>query len=150
MLRPKQFTPGASQNPLDMVRLLVNCRRTAANYLKKRQLPRPQVNWQQIDALWEEQCTYMPDLRARVPEPPSRIFRSNMYAAFYSDLHGLRNLDQIGVENVLVETDFPHTASTWPNSRDVMREQTEAAGLDDATVEKITRGNARSLFRLDG
>lgn len=54
VLRPKQFTPGASQNPLDMVRLLVNCRRTAANYLKKRQLPRPQVNWHQIDALWAE------------------------------------------------------------------------------------------------
>lgn len=53
-LRPEQLTPGMVTNPVEMVSLLIACRRRAANYLKKRNLPRPQVAWDEVKALWAE------------------------------------------------------------------------------------------------
>lgn len=53
-LRPEQFTAGTPESPVDMVRFLLAARKSAANYLKKRNLPRPAVNWDQIKALWQE------------------------------------------------------------------------------------------------
>ena len=58
-------------------------------------------------------------------------------------------MDDIGVDNVLFETDYPHGDSTWPDCLEVARRQTTAAGLADDVIEKIIRGNARRLFGLD-
>ena len=54
LFRPTQFTPGAPESQLDMMGFLFATRKTAANYLKRRNLPRPSVNWQEIKALWQE------------------------------------------------------------------------------------------------
>ena len=85
----------------------------------------------------------------KLPNPPSSYFASNIYCTFFSDAFGLRSLDDIGVDNVLFETDYPHGDSTWPDCLEVARRQTTAAGLDDEVIEKIIRGNARRLFGLD-
>jgi predicted TIM-barrel fold metal-dependent hydrolase len=84
-----------------------------------------------------------------VPDLPSSYFRSNLHVTFFSDPLGLRLLSDIGVDNVLCETDYPHNDSTWPGSRAYLRKQTIAAGLDGVATEKVARGNARRLFRLD-
>ncbi len=42
-------------------------------------------------------------------------FRKHIYGCFIDDLHGIKNLDVIGVDNVMIETDYPHSDSTWPN-----------------------------------
>ena len=54
LFRPAQFTPGAPASPVDMVRFLFASRQTAANYLQRRNLPRPAVNWHEVKALWKE------------------------------------------------------------------------------------------------
>jgi predicted TIM-barrel fold metal-dependent hydrolase len=86
---------------------------------------------------------------AKVPNLPSSYFRSNLYVTFFSDPLGLRLLGDIGVDNVLCETGYPHNDSTWPESQKYLRKRTQAAGLDAVTTEKVARGNARRLFRLD-
>jgi predicted TIM-barrel fold metal-dependent hydrolase len=73
-------------------------------------------------------------------------FRDHVYGCFLQDKHGIRNIDEIGVNNVMVETDYPHSDSTWPNSRSVARAQ--LAGLDDRDAYKILRGNAERVFRF--
>jgi predicted TIM-barrel fold metal-dependent hydrolase len=61
-------------------------------------------------------------------------------------MHGIRNIDDLGVDNVMVETDYPHSDSTWPNSRAVAK--AHLAGLDDRDAYKILRGNAERVFRF--
>ena len=113
-----------------------------------------QIGWlpyylQRMDEMWEQDRAYMKEQYAAVPDLPSSYFRSNLYVTFFSDQLGLRLLDDLGAENVLCETDYPHNDTTWPTSQDYLRKQTEAVGLDDVTTEKIVRGNALRLFRMD-
>jgi predicted TIM-barrel fold metal-dependent hydrolase len=109
-----------------------------------------QIGWvpyylQRADEVWRHHGSWTGS-RALLPEPPSTYYRSNIYVTFFSDQFGLQNLDAVGVDNVLVETDYPHSDSTWPDSLAYFQKQT--GNLDPDTVEKIARGNARRLFRL--
>jgi len=71
-----------------------------------------------------------------------------MFVSAFNDEYGLANLDWIGADQVLCETDYPHSQTTWPDCLSVLQQQTDRAGLDADTVEKIVRGNAKKLFRL--
>lgn len=51
---PEKVVGEISQNPLAVLRSLFKLRRTAHNYLKKRNLPKPKVAYEEIHALWEE------------------------------------------------------------------------------------------------
>jgi predicted TIM-barrel fold metal-dependent hydrolase len=56
-------------------------------------------------------------------------------------------LDQVGVNNVVFETDYPHSDSTWPESRRAAAEQ--FGHLDPVSIRKIARDNAIELLGLD-
>jgi predicted TIM-barrel fold metal-dependent hydrolase len=73
-------------------------------------------------------------------------FRRHIYGCFIDDPHGVRNLDSIGYDNVMIETDYPHSDSTWPNCLEHAKKQLE--GLTDQNRYKIMRGNAERLFRF--
>ncbi len=81
-----------------------------------------------------------------IVEPPSTYFKRSVYGCFFRDKHGLKSLDEIGVDNVTFETDYPHTDSTWPHTKKVAEEMFE--GLDQETVYKIVRGNAIRMLSL--
>ena len=49
-------------------------------------------------------------------------------------------------DKVMFGYDYPHPASTWPNSQAAIAAQIES--LPAATVGKITRDNARALFGI--
>jgi predicted TIM-barrel fold metal-dependent hydrolase len=44
-------------------------------------------------------------------------------------------------------SDFPHTDSTWPNSRKVI--ERDFAGVPDEVTRKIVYENAAKLYRLE-
>jgi predicted TIM-barrel fold metal-dependent hydrolase len=71
-------------------------------------------------------------------------FRQHIYGCFIDDLGGIRNLDAIGVDNVMIETDYPHSDSTWPHCIEHAQKQLE--GLSPEHRRKIMRGNAERLF----
>ncbi len=51
-LRPQRFVPGAGIGaPMSMVRFLTSSRRNARCYLKKRELSRPRVPWEEIETI---------------------------------------------------------------------------------------------------
>jgi predicted TIM-barrel fold metal-dependent hydrolase len=76
--------------------------------------------------------------------PLEQIFRDHVYGCFIDDVQGVRNLDAIGYDNVMIETDYPHVDSTFPVSWDMAREG--LAGISDENVYKIVQGNARKVF----
>ncbi len=66
---------------------------------------------------------------------------------FFRDQHGLSSLTEVGVDNITFETDYPHTDSTWPNTKEVAEKM--FSGLDAETIHKIVRGNAIRMLSLD-
>ncbi len=99
-----------------------------------------------IDRLWEFNGSYT-GIREVMDNPPSTYFTSNIYVTFFEDRFGVSVIDQIGVDNVMFETDYPHGDSTWPDCQTVAEQETQ--GLSPEDVEKVVRGNARRLFNLD-
>ena len=76
---------------------------------------------------------------------PSDIFRRNMYACMIEEPIGLTYYNDIGVDRILTETDYPHSDSTYPHTQKSCAEV--YAGIPDDVVEAITHGNAERLFR---
>jgi Amidohydrolase len=54
----------------------------------------------------------------------------------------------IRVDNITFETDYPHTDSTWPDTKKVAEEL--MSGLPADAVYKIMRGNAIRMLKLEG
>jgi predicted TIM-barrel fold metal-dependent hydrolase len=75
---------------------------------------------------------------------PSELFKDHVYGCFIHDPVGLKLLDVIGDDNVMIETDFPHVATWYPFSME--RAQESLAGLSDEVRQKILRGNAERVF----
>jgi predicted TIM-barrel fold metal-dependent hydrolase len=73
-------------------------------------------------------------------------FRDHVFGCFIHDEHGIASLDEIGEDNVMCETDYPHSDSTWPTCiQDVKR---QIAHLPAKTQYKLLRGNAEKLYRF--
>ena len=85
--------------------------------------------------------------REQVPEPPSTYYFRQVYGCFFRDHHGIKSLDECGVDNITFETDYPHSDSTWPDTKAVAEEL--FSSLDDETTYKIVRGNAIRMLSLD-
>ncbi len=110
-----------------------------------------QIGWlpyilERVDDVWSEHRAWggVADL---IPEPPSTYYYRQVYGCFFRDQHGLNSLDVIGVDNVTFETDYPHTDSTWPHTKEVAEKM---MGHLPADVQyKILRGNAIKMLSLD-
>ena len=53
------------------------------------------------------------------------------------------------MDNICFETDYPHTDTTWPNSKEYVEKMIADSGLDDETAYKVLRGNAIRMLELD-
>jgi len=78
---------------------------------------------------------------------PSEVFRDHFLACFITDAAGLRLLDLIGEDIVCVESDYPHSDSTWPHTPERLASQ--LGHLDRSVVDAITHGNAIRHFGID-
>jgi predicted TIM-barrel fold metal-dependent hydrolase len=75
---------------------------------------------------------------------PSELVRNHVYGCFIKDEAGLRQIDLIGEDNIMIETDFPHNSTQWPHT--MYTAQAALAGLSDKVRHKILRGNAMRVF----
>ena len=73
-------------------------------------------------------------------------YRNHFYGCFIDDQTGLHMLDVSGEDNVMIETDYPHSDTTWPHSIKLAHQR--LAGLDPEVQYKILRGNAERLYRF--
>jgi predicted TIM-barrel fold metal-dependent hydrolase len=74
------------------------------------------------------------------------LFRDHVFGCFIDDAHGIASLDELGVDNVMCETDYPHPDSTWPDCIKVVKEQ--ISHLEPEIQYKLLRGNAERLYRF--
>jgi predicted TIM-barrel fold metal-dependent hydrolase len=85
-----------------------------------------------------------PDLGGRLP---SEIFREHVITCFIADDFGLRNLDEMNLDMVCWECDYPHSDSTWPRSPEIVWASVEQLGEEQ--IDKITHANAMRFFSYD-
>ena len=78
---------------------------------------------------------------------PSEVFMDRVITCFIDDTFGLKNRDEIGIDHICWECDYPHSDSTWPRSPEILLES--LAGLSRAEVDAITHLNAMRDFHYD-
>lgn len=81
--------------------------------------------------------------------PPRELFRRHVYGCYIAgeDDVGLANLDAIGADHVMVETDYPHSDSSWPDTQRLVAR--DVAGLAPADAAGILRENALRVFGFE-
>jgi len=78
---------------------------------------------------------------------PSDFFHRNVFLSFQEDAVGIRLRDAIGVDNMMWGSDYPHSESTFPQSRKILAEI--LAGVPEDEQAKIAGGNTARLYRFD-
>jgi predicted TIM-barrel fold metal-dependent hydrolase len=76
---------------------------------------------------------------------PAEVLLRNFWFCAIEDPTTFRVTDRIGAENLLVESDYPHLDSTWPNTQQIVAES--IAKLPEDAIRKISWENASNLFR---
>ncbi|HET6951884.1 MAG TPA: amidohydrolase family protein [Acidimicrobiales bacterium] len=110
-----------------------------------------QVGWipfavERSDYVWEHHHGWMGS-RDHIAVPPSTYYYGRVFGCFTSDYTGMRNIKEVGEDQVCFETDYPHTDTSWPNSKEEVTRM--CAGLSDELVYKVVRGNAIEMLKLD-
>lgn len=83
--------------------------------------------------------------RGRLQMEPSEYFQRNFHACFWFERKNVAALvRQVGVDNVMFETDFPHPTSLWP----IDDLWSELPDLTDAEWGKVMGGNAAKVYNL--
>ena len=98
-----------------------------------------------LDHCFKYQLGYLPTWRD-VELTPSEVLRRNFWFCAIDDTSGFLTREVIGVDHLLVESDYPHADSTWPDTQPRLREQLR--GIPQDEVDKICWRNAVELFRM--
>ncbi|HEU5151037.1 MAG TPA: amidohydrolase family protein [Iamia sp.] len=109
-----------------------------------------QIGWipyilERADNVWEENRAWG-GFGDKVPDPPSTYYYRQIYGCFFDDVYGLENIEKCGIDNICFETDYPHSDSTWPKSREVGEKL--MGNLPTDVVRKLVRGNAIEMLQL--
>lgn len=75
---------------------------------------------------------------------PRDVFAEHMFVCILRDETALTMVDQIGEDNILWESDYPHDSTSFPESRGRLAESLHS--IPDSTARKIAELTARNLF----
>jgi predicted TIM-barrel fold metal-dependent hydrolase len=75
---------------------------------------------------------------------PSEYFQRQMHCTYIDDYVGVAMRHFVGVDRMMWSSDYPHQASSWPHSQDVVARDFKDASPTDRF--KITRGNVAKLY----
>ena len=80
-------------------------------------------------------------------EVPSYYWRKNFLATFMHDFVGIRLRHDVGVQNMMWSSDYPHHGNDWPYSRRLIDDMMK--GVDSAERYDMVAGNAARILHLD-
>jgi len=100
--------------------------------------------FERMDGVWHEGVGGV-DL----PQPPSSYAKGRIYGCIFDDEHALRSRDEIGLDRLLFESDYPHANGTWPNTRAVAHRLCDAAGMSAEECALLLRRNAIDCYGLE-
>ena len=80
---------------------------------------------------------------------PSDVFREHALACYVTDPTALKVRDDIGIDIIAWECDFPHADSIWPNAPEFALDELNNAGCTDEEIDKILWKNTCRHFDWD-
>jgi predicted TIM-barrel fold metal-dependent hydrolase len=81
-----------------------------------------------------------------ITKMPSEYFREHVYTTFQDDWTAFQVKDLCNIRRLLWANDFPHSDSTWPNSQQVLAEQT--AHMTEEEKRLVLHDNVAELYGL--
>jgi predicted TIM-barrel fold metal-dependent hydrolase len=96
----------------------------------------------------------MDDMMARqgyefpgLKHPPSHYFHRNIHLTFIDEPNVIRYAhEQLGIENIMWPSDYPHPVSSWPSSQATV--ERIFAGVSPEDRELVCSGNAARVWNL--
>lgn len=79
--------------------------------------------------------------------PPSHYMDQNIWGSFLRDRIGIELRNLPGGRNIMWSSDFPHSETTYPNSREWIAKEFE--GIPEEDTREIVGGRAARLFQFD-
>jgi predicted TIM-barrel fold metal-dependent hydrolase len=79
---------------------------------------------------------------------PSEIFRRQVFVTYEDETIGVKLIPEIGIDNVMWASDYPHGDSTWPNSRKAL-DDSPLASLGDSVLRKVVCDNAAAVYGIE-
>ena len=82
-----------------------------------------------------------------LPRRPTEYFHDHFYVSWWFESFGPRHAEEIGLDNILFESDFPHPVCLYPSPL-----ERAAVALKDQPFEnrkKILQENAAALWKID-
>jgi predicted TIM-barrel fold metal-dependent hydrolase len=80
---------------------------------------------------------------------PSDVFRQHFLTCFIADPVGLQLRNDIGIDNIAWECDYPHSDSSWPHAPEELAAVADAAGATEDEIAKIGHENAMRWYSFD-
>jgi predicted TIM-barrel fold metal-dependent hydrolase len=102
----------------------------------------------QADWMWSRRLGAASDFGSKLPNPPSSYLKDHIWTSIFSDPVALDHRDRIGIDQICIETDYPHSDSTFPASRASVEKFCVDADLSEQERYKLVRGNAINAFSL--
>jgi predicted TIM-barrel fold metal-dependent hydrolase len=78
-------------------------------------------------------------------ERPADVLRRNFWFCTLGDPSTIGTRDTIGVENIMVEVDYPHGDTTWPNTQEAIEQTWGYLPVDE--LRAMCSENAAALYR---
>ena len=95
------------------------------------------------DHEWERRSLWKHGVATR----PSELFRRQIYVNFWFEKTGIARRDKISPDNIMWESDYPHTASTYPESWKIIEETLQDVAAEEK--RKILCDNAKRVYHLE-
>jgi uncharacterized protein len=95
------------------------------------------------DHEWETRRLWTEGLATR----PSEAVRRQMYVNFWFEAEGIKLREEIGIDNLMWESDYPHVASYYPRSWHEIERVLD--GVSSADREKLLYKNALKVYDIE-
>ena len=92
------------------------------------------------DHEWERRRLWRYGLDAR----PSELIRQQVLVNFWYEQAGIELREEVGLDNIMWESDYPHSTSTWPESWDFVNRT--LAGVPQEDRDRMCWKNAYELY----
>jgi uncharacterized protein len=144
----------SSQNYMSNVRIIVNlCNSNLFDRFPNVKIVSAEsgIGWvpfilEAMEYQYDEMFT-LPDEIGLAKRRPAEYFRDHLYVMFWFEKSAPAKLiHEIGVNNVLVETDIPHPTCLYPTPKEHFARV--MANLDDHTQRRILQDNASELYKI--
>lgn len=94
-----------------------------------------------MDATWERQRFWV---ESPITEKPSFFMDRNVFASFIHDREGVLNRNEAGGRNIMWSSDYPHSETSFPHSRDYIRRDFADIPVDE--VKEVICNRAKRLY----